>query len=309
MKKAKTISVFEFMSKFPNEEEARNWVEKRRWGDCPSCAYCKDPSKITKQEKREGYYWCGKCRKYFTVKTNTVMDSSKIPVRTWLYAMYLITTARKGVSSMQLSKEVGITQKSAWFLLHRLREACKDNSNELLEGVVEVDEAYFGGKEKHKSKKNKTKGNQGRSTKTKTAVVGMRSRDGKIKAARMKKVDGKNIQSRLDENVKPGSILCTDEATIYKPVTGYHKLKVNHSLGEYVNGLASTNGIESVWAVMKRGYNGTFHHFSRKHIDRYVDEFTFRLNQCSVTIDTIRRIENFVTAMDSKVLRYKSLIK
>lgn len=245
-KVASTISVFQFMKRFPTEEMARAHFEKKRWGGKVACVHCSG-ARVGKMNtaKKPGYYQCKDCRKQFSVKTNSLMEGSNIEIRTWLYAMYVMMTARKSVSSLQLSKETGMTQKSAWFLNHRIREGCKTNGV-MLRGIIEIDETYIGGKEGNKHKNKRTESNQGRSEKTKVAVVGMRSRSGKVKVRSMYGINSDKIQAFIDKNVLCGSILSTDEARFYKPVRGYKKLLVHHSVGEFVNGMAHTNGIESV---------------------------------------------------------------
>lgn len=291
---------------FPDEEAARKYIEARRWPNgavhCPHCG-CLDS--IT--PRKNGFYRCNPCKKDFTVRTGTVYERSHIPLHKWMYAMYLLMTARKGISSMQLAKEIGITQKSAWFMLGRLREAC-GNDIETLRGTVEVDEAYFGGREKNKHAHKKA--NAGRGTVIKTAVIGIRERGGRTKAKPVKNTSASTLQGEIRATIEAGSTIHTDEHG------GYHGLSadytheiIRHSAGEYVRDDVTTNGIESVWAVMKRGLHGVYHHASPKHLHRYVNEFTFRLNDGDVKRHTIQRLDSLTDAAFGQRLTYKGLIQ
>jgi transposase-like protein len=309
-----TISTFQLFALIPDAETARLYLEKRLWPKGVTCPTCAGLDRIT--TRKGGVYRCNKCKLDFTVRTGTIFERSHVPLHKWVYAMYLVVTARKGISSLQLAKEIGITQKSAWFVLQRLREACtdvpSDNPDEpggKLFGVVEVDECFIGGLEKNKHASKKL--NKGRGTVGKTAVLGMRERGGRTRAMAVKGTDKATLHGALAANVTADSVLMTDE---HKGYTGLGKKfmahgTVNHSAGEYRNGAACTNSIESVWALLKRGVYGTWHQVSAKHLDRYVNEVTFRLNDGKVQRHTLDRLDSFIKAVDGKRLTYARLIQ
>ncbi len=304
---AETISIVELLDMFSTEEKAVEWFEGLRWGGRSVCPHCGCFENISVAKSKKFTYWCGDCRQHFTARVGTVMEASKIPVRKWLVAIYYVLTARKGISSLQLSKEIGVTQKSAWFMLHRIREACKQG-DWLLNECVEADEVYLGGKDKNRTHSKKRNPGSG-SKKDKIAIIGMRERfAGRVKAKVIKDSKGDTLKKAVRENVRPGAILFTDEQKGYIGLTEYKHRSVKHSAKEFVNGMAHTNGIESVWAVLKRGFNGIYHNWTEKHCDRYVDEFTFRLNDGNCEIDTMDRIESLCKGMDHKKLTYKELI-
>jgi transposase-like protein len=304
-----TISTFQLFQAFPDQEAARLYLESRLWPDGVKCPNCKSGERITVRN-RTGFYRCNGCGNFdFTIRTGTIFERSKVPLHKWLYAMYLLVTARKGISSLQLAKEIGITQKSAWFVLHRLREACSTPEVvEKLKGIVELDECFIGGKEANKHEHKKLRA--GRGPVGKTAVLGMRERDGRTLLAPVNERTIQSITARIHGNIELGTQLYSDDHIVFADLDGlfYRHESVNHSAGEYARGAASTNSIESVWAVLKRGLYGTFHHVSPKHLGRYTGEFAWRLNEGNVKNHTLERLDSFVGAISGKRLTYARLI-
>ncbi len=299
-----TISTFQLFQMFPNAESARVYLESRLWPNGCRCPVCGLGDRIT--ARKGGYYRCNQCKEDFTVRTGTIFERSHVPLHKWVYAMYLLVTARKGISSLQLSKEIGITQKSAWFVLHRLREACGSELSKLA-GIVEIDETYVGGKNRNKHAGKQLKA--GRGAVGKAAVLGLRERGGEVRAMHVPDTGADTVHQAIHANVEVGSELHTDEAAVYSGIGGlfFDHATINHGIGEYVRGDVTTNGIESVFAVMKRGVMGVYHHTSHKHLNRYVQEFAFRLNEGNVKNHTLARLDSFVTAAAGKRLTYARL--
>lgn len=302
-----TISTFELFALIPDAESARLYLEARLWPDGATCPSCILRDRIT--TRKGGFYRCNRCSLDFTVRTATIFERSHVPLHKWVYAMYLVVTARKGISSMQMAKEIGVTQKTAWFMLGRLREACagKTGKGNRLSGIIEVDECFVGGLEKNKHQAKKL--NAGRGSVGKVAVLGLRERGCETRAMVIDATDTRTLHGAVHAHVKPGSLVCTDEAQGYQGLDGlwFNHRSVNHGTGEYAKGSVHTNSIESVWAVLKRSIIGTWHQVSPKHLGRYVDEVTFRLNAGNVAIHTLARLDSFISAVDGKRLTYERL--
>ena len=301
----KGLSWLDITKMFPNEETAEHWFAQTRWPNGPVCPECQSTNVQPGAKHKTMPYRCRSCRVRFSVKTGTVMQGSKLDLQVWAIAIYILTTGLKGTSSMKLHRDLKITQKTAWYLAHRIRETWDDKQP--MQGLVEVDEAYIGGKEENKHANKKTGPVNG--PVGKHAVVGIKSRQANtVKAQVVDPVSSITLQRFVMAHTESGGIAYSDQHRGYVGLRkkGYHLEQVNHSAKEYVNGQAHTNGIESFWAGLKRGYYGTYHKMSVKQLQRYVNEFSGRHNIRD--LDTIDQMQMIVQGMAGKRLQYQELV-
>jgi len=256
----------EFMVFFKDEEACRKHFESIRFAKGDFCPHCKHAKVMRFADGKR--YRCHSCKRDFTIKTGTLFGESKIPLQKWFIAIYLLTTRKKGISSIELAHHVGVTQKTAWFMDMRIREALKQSRGKLI-GIVEVDETYIGGKHRRKHGFRK-----------KAAIMGMTERGGRIRAYQIPNRETHVILNTVTQNVDRKAFMMSDEAGVYKKLNrlGYQHGSVKHGKRHYVRGNVHTNSIESFWALFKRNYHGTYHSMSKKHLQKYIDEVCFRFN-------------------------------
>ena len=303
----KGLTILELTDMFPTEESAREWFESIVWAEgrhCPHCG-CTDTFENPKSEPSRPYR-CKGCHQHFSVRLGTILEGSPLPFRKWVLAIYLHMTSLKGVSSMKLHRDIGVTQKTAWFMLQRIREAFKrdDDDEPPMGGPVEVDETFVGGKRRNMSNA-KRKAAEGRGPVDMTAVVGAKCRESnEVRAEVVEARDKVTLQDFIADHAAKGATVYTDDHRAYSGMPFDHET-VNHSAAEYVRDMAHTNGIESFWAVLKRAHKGVYHKFSVKHLQRYVTDFAGRHNVR--TKDTLAQMEFIVAGMVGKRLTYKAL--
>ena len=300
------IPLVELFRMFPDDQTAEAWFIEQFWPNGIACPECGSLNVQTGAKHKSMPYRCRDCKKRFSTRTNTVMQSSKLGYQVWAIAIYLLTTSLKSVSSMKLHRDLSVTQKTAWHLAHRIRESMMKQGNEaLMKGPVEVDETYVGGLRKNMSKAKRAK-LEGRGPVGKAAVVGIKDRGtNEVRAKVVDSTDAETLQGFIVEHTEPSAKVYTDDATAYSNLPFDHE-SVKHSVAEYVKGQAHTNGVESFWSTLKRAHKGTFHRLSYKHLPKYVDEFADKHNVRSM--DTLKQMAFIARRMGGRRLRYKDLV-
>lgn len=299
---------------FHNEEAAYAYVEERLWPDGPVCFHCGATSehvgKLKGKSTRVGLYKCYACRKPFTVKMGTVMESSHVPLRVWLQAIYLMCSSKKGISTRQLQRTFRVGLKTAWFLSHRIREAMKELHIDVAgplggEGkIVETDETYIGGKEKNKHRRRRTSQIGGAG---KEIVFALVERGGKVRSHHVSTVSANTLRPILQSHIHQASAVFTDDGGSRVGREFAKHQSVNHGAGEYVRGDVHTNTIEGYFSILKRGITGVYHHVSQEHLHRYLSEFDFRYsNRVALGVDDTKRSDLALKGAKGKRLTYQT---
>ncbi len=302
----KGITIAGLFRMFPDDETATAWVERIRWPDGATCPHCGGDRISHPVKHKTMTHRCKDCRKWFSVRTGTCMESSRLGLQTWVIAIYLLNTGLKGQASMKLHRDLGVTQKTAWHLAHRIREAWEGNGGSMFGGPVEVDETHVGGKLKNMHVAER-KAARGQYNYGKSIVAGAKDRaTNKVSAAVVGDTTALTLQTFIEERVVSDATVYTDDGASYRKMSFFDHDSVNHSAGEYVRGEVSTNGVEALWSLFKRGFHGTYHHMSPKHLQRYINEFAGRHN-CR-NADSLAQMATTVAGLIGKQLSYRDLV-
>jgi len=298
-------SIHDFLRVFPDEQACINHLEQIRWDGIVVSPF-DETSKVYKCAGNK--FKCKNTGKYFNAKTGTIFESTNIKLMKWFLALYVFSSHKKGISSYQLAKDIDVTQKSAWFMLHRLRYAFGNTQNEKFDGITEIDETYVGGEGKNKHKNKKVLNSKGHTMHLKAPILGMKDRvTGTVKVFAVPNTTSASLMSLIKKSIAEGSIVITDEYRTYDILGWKYKHgRVNHSAKEYVNGIFHTNGIENFWSHLKRGIHGIYHWVSVQHLQSYANEYALRFNTRKFT--TSSRFDYVLSNMTCR-LTYKALTK
>jgi transposase-like protein len=302
-------SFTEMLSALPDDKSCREYLEYKIWNGTPVCPHCgvidTKHYKLKTKGEFKGLYKCNSCRERFTITVGTMFEGSHIPLRKWFIAIYIFSLHKKGISSHQLASDLGITQKSSWFMLSRIRKAFEPKSKGKIDGAASCDETFIGGKNRNRHADKKIPESQGRSVKDKTPVLGIKHVGGDMYTKVVPDTKATTLKPIISDMMENGSIVITDEWLGYSNLSeDFNHVVINHNQGEYVRGGFTTNNVENFWSLLKRGIYGIYHQVSRKHLNKYCDEFAFRYNARKASVN-----QKFDYSLsNSSKLTYKELI-